>query len=231
MKRKKLFRRKINIYFDLIDKVIISLGIISVFIIIFINVFLSDFITDENKGIVYSILTSITASSIFYIFNISIPKIKEIKGLRQYIEKYIVTIDDFSLLICSHLYPEFKFKTVDDILKSPDLIDFDVRYKKLFEDKVEFDMVYLTVKAQKNILDLFLVNYSNCLNKSILIDLNDLNSSIYSIEYLINTKSILTNSKYSEKLNEFENDIRKTLFENYLLLMKTSQKIKSIYLI
>lgn len=223
--------RKINIYFDLIDKVIISTGIISVFAIIFINVFLSDVITDENKGIVYSILTSITASSIFYIFNISIPKIKEIKGLRQYIEKYIVTIDDFSLLICSHLYPEFKFKTVDDFLKSPDLIDFNERYKKLFDDKVEFDMIYLTVKAQKDILDLFLVSYSNCLNKLILIDLNELNSSINCVEYLINSKSILTNSMYSGKLPELENSIRKTLFDNYLLIMKTSVKIKSIYLI
>lgn len=51
MKKNISFGKAINVYFNLIDKVLILTGLISLIVIISIQMFLTDYIIEEYKGI------------------------------------------------------------------------------------------------------------------------------------------------------------------------------------
>lgn len=234
MKRNKFFN---NIYLTNIDYLVIITGVFFLCLIVFIELLFADYLVvhklESIKNIAYSIFTSVIASTIFYLFNILIPKIKEIKNLIEYLKPLLENVNFFSLLIIEKFVSEeYDIKDISDFSNytNSNSIKSENDFIEVFKVESNFKMAHNLLVMQKKMYDSLLLNYSAVILKKISVELNDLNYSLGVLDSMLLTKEILMNSDTTkDKLDKFSIEIVKNTYYNLLIVMRLSIALNKGY--
>ena len=195
--KNKIFR----LYISFIDVLAIGIGVLALLTIIIISCFCNY----HNYEVLIAILTSVVASSIFYTFNILIPRISNVINMIKYLENELKQISMYSDIIIENLkLADGNIKTFEDYFFKRDEVDKELNEKLDFIAYKDPDLFKHMTKInyhQKVILDKISMNFSNLLAKTILFKINELNIYFSELNLAEENDKILNNSSLNSKSN------------------------------
>lgn len=212
----KIIKNKIfRLFVSFIDVLAIGIGVLALLTIIITSYFW-DY---HNYEVLIAILTSVVASSIFYTFNILIPRISKVINMVKYLEIELKEISMYSDIILENLkLADGNIKTFEDYFFKRNEVDKELNDKLDLIASKDPDFLKHITKInyhQKIIFDKITMNFSNLLANTILFKINELNIYFSELNLAVENDKILNNSLINSKS---KND-RILIFKSIIILM------------
>lgn len=215
--KNKKVKKYYNIYFTNVDYIVLGSGVIFLCLVFIIELNLSYYFETKNltniKNIIFSVFTSVIASSIFYFFNILIPRINEINKLVDYLNNILPKIDGFSVIIIEDFLPEINGENVIlDFVKLKKECPSEIKDKffKTFENTLKQKYLNNFLHLQLKSFESILSNYPKVIKKSRSLDLNNLSSLMTSVDI-----DIFFNEIPNKDIKPVEKEAKKILKQNH----------------
>lgn len=224
------FKSILSMYCNYADTIVLGLTFLSLiwifcykFYWIDINPLFNN--ADRYADITYTILSSVVAAGLFYVFTIFIPEFKNKRIMINNLPLYLKNIDKFSKLIVDNITnkktnEKYTMDTFKIALKDDRNSVFE-DYRKSYNNETLIIAYNKTATFQKNMLEAIITNYSKSLPSNVVIHitdfcnihfstlqtdipLNNLNTALLQFSFLENTIKISDQLKqdYNIKYNE-----------------------------
>ena len=211
--KNKKVKKYYNIYFTNVDYIVLGSGVIFLCLVFIIEVKNLTYI----KNIIFSVFTSVIASSIFYFFNILIPRVNEINKLVDSLNNILPEIDRFSVIIIEEFLPEVNGDNIIlDFVKLKEECPSEIKDKffKTFENTLKQKYLNNLLHLQLISFESILTNYPKVIKKSISLELNNLRGLMTAVDI-----DILFNEIQNKDIEPVEKEARKILKRNHIYLV------------